>query len=123
MFIDYIKNWIGRRRCKSILKDIKKAKDIYLRHESDFMCICFSRVDDKKYRSTNKLQKRIPEFNREFLEAKNPDRCIVWWPSDDRESRIEAFDKLIEVYSRNYILKKFRKPLKIFECLLYKYRN
>lgn len=101
MFIDYIKNWMGRRRRKSILEDIKNAKDIYLKYECDFMCVCFYRVDYKKYRTTNKLQKRIPEFNREFLEAKKPDGCIAWWDPDDSDSRIKAFDKLIAVYSRN----------------------
>ena len=90
-----------RRRRKSILKDIKKAKDLYLRHESSFMCLCFSRVDYEKYGTLEKIQERIPEYNREFLNASKKS-CIygTWWLSDDRKSRIEAFDKLIEIYSR-----------------------
>ena len=47
--IDYIKQWKERRRRKSILKDIKKAKDFYLRYRSKFMCVCFSLVDYEKY--------------------------------------------------------------------------
>lgn len=98
--IDYIKQLIWCRRRKSILKDIKKAKDIYLAHYRDYMCICFYCVDDRKYGTSDKIQKRIPEFNREFLEAKTSHMCIGWWDKDDRISRIKAFDKLIEVYSR-----------------------
>lgn len=98
--INYIKQLIWCRRRKSILKDIKKAKDFYLRHRSPFMCVCFLSVNYEKYLDSGEIQKRIPEFNREFLEAKTPDGCIAWWDTDDRNSRIEAFDKLIEVYSR-----------------------
>lgn len=98
--IDYIKQWKERRRRKSILKDIKKAKDFYLSYRSKYMCLCFMHVNDRKYGTSIKIRKRIPEFNREFLEAKNNYDNGVWWLSDDRESRIEAFDKLIEVYSR-----------------------
>lgn len=41
----------------------------------------------------------IPEFNRDFLDAKYKER-LAWWDIYDRESRIKAFDKLIEVYSK-----------------------
>ena len=99
--IDYIKQWMKHRRRKSILKDIKKAKDFYLRHESSYMCICFSWANYKKYGTLEKIQERIPEFNREFLNAiKTSCDYGAWWPSDDRDSRIKAFDKLIEIYSR-----------------------
>lgn len=98
--IDYIKQWKEQRRRKSILKDIKKAKDIYLVYRYDFMCTCFKCADYKKYGTTNEIQKRIPEFNRDFLEAKTPYKSIGWWDEEDRNSRIKAFDKLIEIYSR-----------------------
>ena len=64
------------------------------------MCFCFFNVDSEKYRNHVKIRERIPEFNREFLEAKTSYGRGVWWEVDDRKSRIEAFDKLIEVYSR-----------------------
>lgn len=102
LIIDYIKNWKRRRRRKSILKDIKKAKDNYLRHKSSFMCICFTDVSYEKYGlGSVQICERIPEFNMEFLNATRTS-CDggAWWPADDRNSRIEAFDKLIEVYSR-----------------------
>lgn len=69
----YIKQWKERRRRKSILKDIKKAKDIYLAYRHNFMCTCFLSVNNEKYLDSGEIQKRIPEFNREFLEAKTPD--------------------------------------------------
>lgn len=101
MFItDYIKQWKERRRRKSILEDIKNAKGFYLRRECDFMCNCFFHVDSNKYWHIYKVQAIIPEFNREFLKAKNPFPCGAWWDKKDRKSRIEAFDKLIEVYSK-----------------------
>lgn len=97
----YIKQRKERRRRKSILKDIKEAKDIYLAYRHNFMCTCFLSVNYEKYLDSGEIQKRIPEFNREFLGAKTPDGCTAWWDTDDRNSRIEAFDKLIEIYSRN----------------------
>lgn len=98
--INYIKQWKEHRRRKSILKDIKKAKDIYLRHRCDYMCHCFCRVSCRKYWTSDKIQERIPEFNREFLKAKLSCTCRAWWKRTDRNSRIEAFDKLIEIYSK-----------------------
>ena len=41
----------------------------------------------------------IPEFNKDFLNSHYKDGR-VWWSWLDRESRIKAFDKLIEVYSK-----------------------
>lgn len=38
----------------------------------------------------------IPEFNVKFLEG-NPESAY-WWPIEDTESRIKAFDKLIKIY-------------------------
>ena len=65
------------------------------------MCLCFSRVDPMKYGASEFIEERIPEYNRTFLGA-DPDLsgASIWWPSNDRESRIKAFDKLIEIYSK-----------------------
>lgn len=30
------------------------------------MCLCFMYVNDRKYGTSGKIHKRIPEFNREF---------------------------------------------------------
>ncbi len=89
-----------RRRRKAILKDIKKAKRYYTTGEENFMCMCFFRADRHKYIHYEEIHKLIPEFNRETMGAKTPPRCSAWWGPCDRESRIKAFDKLIEIYSK-----------------------
>lgn len=94
----FIKRWQERRRRKSILRDIKEAKQLYLADKEQFMCLCFRWVNYDKYRTTEAIQKRIPEFNPEFCEATFKD--FAWWLQDDRESRIKAFEKLIEIYSK-----------------------
>ena len=45
------------------------------------------------------MHKFIPEFNRENLGAKTSERFSAWWLVDDVESRLKAFDKLIETYT------------------------
>lgn len=95
---EFIKRWQERRRRESILRDIKKAKQIFLTDKGRFMCLCFKEVNYYKYISTEDIQKRIPEFNRKFCEATL--NSPAWWPYVDRESRIKAFDKLIETYSK-----------------------
>lgn len=61
------------------------------------MCICFMRVLGCKQ---NEIQQIIPEFNRKLLNAApwSWDNGM-WWYTEDRESRIKAFDKLIKIYS------------------------
>lgn len=83
-----------RRR---ILRDIKKAKTVYEMGMTDFMCSSFEMVSIKYYEKP--IYRIIPEFNRDFLDAKHKE-SLVWWDVSDRESRIKAFDKLIEVYSK-----------------------
>lgn len=94
----FIKRWRERRRRKSILRDIKEAKQLYLTGKERFMCLCFKEVNYNKYISTEAIQKIIPEFNPKFCEATY--NSPAWWLTEDRESRIKAFDKLIETYSR-----------------------
>lgn len=85
-----------RRR---ILKDIKKAKTVYEMGMTDFMCHAFMYVRTKY--CNKPIYKFIPEFNKDFLNAQyKQEYKSVWWDSSDRESRIKAFDKLIEVYSK-----------------------
>lgn len=95
---EFIKRWRERRRRESILRDIKEAKQHYLTGEERFMCFCFRSVNWNKYLTTEAIQERIPEFNPTFCEATF--KGEAWWPYVDRESRIKAFDKLIEIYSK-----------------------
>lgn len=43
--------------------------------------------------------KFIPEFNPEFCEG-NINKTWYWWHINDTESRIRAFDKLINLYKQ-----------------------
>ena len=96
----FIKRWNELRRRKSILKDIKKAKDIYLSGRTVSMCYSFNWIDENRYRTYSKMRKRIPMFKPETFNV-NPELLLgFWWPIHDRDSRIEAFDKLIEIYSK-----------------------
>ena len=104
--IQRIKTWLSnykeKRRKKEILKDIKKAKQVFLNGEEDYMCYCFRRVNIEKYNTCHDIRQIIPEFKPiTFINNFNPTKYFsVWWPSTDRESRLKAFDKLIEIYSK-----------------------
>lgn len=91
------KNLFRRIKRKRILRIIKKAKNIYLTGEYDFMCICF--VSAMPARSYSDIVKIIPEFQPSTFGLDCSPHSI-WWASNDRESRIKAFDKLIEIYSK-----------------------
>lgn len=97
----WLTNYKEKRRRKQILKDIKKAKQIFLNGE-EFMCWCFQKVNSKKYNTCYSIRKIIPEFKPStFINNFNPNRYFkAWWIHTDRESRIKAFDKLIEIYSK-----------------------
>jgi hypothetical protein len=93
--------WNMRKRRKRILKDIKEAKKVYLDYKENYMCLCFRRVDKDRYRYLEDIQKYIPEFNRTDMNAEIwAFYNSQWWDIWDRESRIKAFDKLIELYSK-----------------------
>lgn len=96
----FIKRWKERRRRKAILKDIKEATYIYLCGQTPFMRHCFMRVDYDKYGCYEKIREIIPEFIPETFNVRPAKGCYGWWLPSDRESRIKAFDKLIEIYSK-----------------------
>lgn len=91
-----------KQRKKEILKDIKKAKQIFLKGEASFMCYCFRKVNPIKYYTIIDISEIIPEFRPvTFINNVDPNKYNgAWWPVTDRESRIKAFDKLIEIYSK-----------------------
>lgn len=97
---EFIKRWKERRRRKAILKDIKKAKQFYVNRRERFMCKCFFRVDFVKYTYYDNIRQRIPEFTPETFKIGQGNVFTYWWDPRDRESRIKAFDKLIEIYSK-----------------------
>ena len=97
----WVNNLIERRRIarrKKTLEIIKKAKQAYLDGLAPCMCFCFIRVEPS-FLCPDMIAERIPEFKPSTFGV---DRDItgVWWPCEDRQSRINAFDKLIEIYSK-----------------------
>lgn len=97
---EFIKRWKERRRRKAILKDIKEAKSIYLSGRERCMCLSFFAVDTDKYIDYDKIQRRMPEFKPDTFNVNPHAVGGFWWNVNDRDSRIKAFDKLIEIYSK-----------------------
>lgn len=103
LIIQRIKSWFSNyrkeQRRKQTLEIIKKAKQAYLDGKEPCMCFCFWRVEPL-LSSSRSLAKRIPEFKPSTFGLNKDDISGLWWPSNDRASRIKAFDKLIEIYSK-----------------------
>lgn len=93
------KEWRLNKRNVQILEDIREAKQCYVDGIEHFMCLCFQHVNYRKYHNYESIHKLIPEFNRENLGSKVSNEFSIWWLTSDRESRIKAFDKLIEIYT------------------------
>ena len=99
--IQRIKTWFinykEKRKRRKILKIIKKAKQAYLDGKCLFMCPCFSRVAPFDF--YNDIVKVIPEYKPSTFGLDREGVGGAWWPVTDKESRIKAFNKLIEIYS------------------------
>lgn len=95
----FIKRWYRHHRYDGTLKDIKKAKDIYVSGSTIGMCQSFSWVNNIAYGNYAKIRERIPEFKPETFNVDPELLDDFWWRLSDRDSRIKAFDKLIEIYS------------------------
>ena len=100
---------------------LQEAKKLYLKEIKDNkfsgMCWCI-KVIANKYKSKEEqsrkcyipyrnIELQIPEFNPSYLKSYIP--CIAidryldvglefWWDIEDTQSRIKAFDELIELY-------------------------
>lgn len=96
----------------SILELLQKAKKLYLEHQGKVgMCWCIkvianqdkhpleqSRRGQVPYAS---IKTQIPEFNPFYLKSYKAESFAgldFWWEVTDVESRIRAFDTLIEIY-------------------------
>lgn len=88
---------------RNILDILIRAKEIYMCWDYKGMCSCISASitrefgEQHSWYQSSDIQKFIPEFNVEFLEATTPE-YVFWWHVTDRQSRLNAFDKLIECY-------------------------
>lgn len=100
--IQRIKTWFSnykeKQRRKQVLRIIINAKQEYLDNNQDFMCFCFCRV--ASFKCYDDIVKRIPEFKPSTFGSDRENAKGAWWSTIDRESRIKAFDKLIEIYSK-----------------------
>ena len=96
----FIKRLFRHRRDNDTLKDIKKAKDIYVIGMAVGMCQSFYYVNYDRYTTYAKIRERIPEFKPETFNVDPELLEDFWWRISDRDSRIKAFDKLIEIYRK-----------------------
>jgi hypothetical protein len=98
--IKRIENWFSnRKRRKQKLEIIKKAKQVYLDNKSPYMCCCFRKVEPS-FNCYEDIVNEIPEFKPSTFGLYINDTNGFWWSIYDRQSRIDAFDKLIEIYSK-----------------------
>lgn len=94
--------WINRRKNRERYLIVLAAKYYFIDHsDTNYipgLCHCFNRVINEY---TNKddfdIRNIIPEFNREFLNAKHL-TGPWWWDTDDYHSRITAFNELLKYY-------------------------
>ena len=85
-------------KLKTILSDIKEAKNIILEGVTPYMCVAFCHVNF--YRYHDNITKYIPEFNPKFFTGEEKGYLEPWWPSADTASRINALDTLITIYEQ-----------------------
>lgn len=63
------------------------------------MCYCFMKVEPS-FHFYEDIVNEIPEFKPSTFGLHVGDIKGCWWEASYRESRIKAFDKLIEIYSK-----------------------
>ena len=107
----------------SILELLQKAKKLYLENQGKVgMCWCIKVIANEgksKEEQRDKgqvpyagIKAQIPEFNPFYLNAPEVQCKILgnpyleiglefWWDVNDSESRIKAFDTLIEIYENS----------------------
>jgi len=87
-------------KLKTILSDIKKAKNIILVGRTPYICIAFYIVNAYRYPSGSYITKYIPEFNSKFLTGEEKRYFEPWWPMADMISRTNALNTLITIYEQ-----------------------
>lgn len=88
-----------------IVDILKEAKEFFLKSDKYIgMCECIKwvcKLDLTKYTSLCCIHQNIPEFNSIYLTGKDMPIFQFWWPLCDQQSRIKAFDKLINLYKNS----------------------
>lgn len=89
---------------EKIYEILVKAKRYYINWSMSPLGMCYfiNRVAREaglieKSGTYKEVHNLIPEFNPTYLEGSG--RTSYWWDLSDRESRIKAFDKLINLYA------------------------
>lgn len=85
---------LQRIKLYNTLYKIKKAKKLYQKGYSPYVCICMQQA----FSSMIHLKERVPEFNPSFFGVNSCYHDGGWWPISDKVSRIQAFNLLINVY-------------------------
>lgn len=96
--------WINRRKNKEIYLFILAAKYYYISEYNNGiqigLCLSFQRTYENYHIKLKLKYKRItqiiPEFNKEFFNITHG--YPFWWELNDYDSRILAFNKLLECY-------------------------
>lgn len=103
-----IKNYIKEKRNskhhsqKEIYNILIKAKEAYLdciEHNGVLMGMCYYIRSVPEVLYYIPIAEQIPKFNEKFLLGISDILIGYWWPRTDTESRIKAFDKLIDYYN------------------------
>ena len=88
-----------------IVDVLKEAKEFLLKsNEYTGMCECIKCVcelNSIKYTTLYCIKQNIPEFNSIYLTGKDIPVFLFWWPLGDKQSRIKAFNKLINFYKNS----------------------
>lgn len=88
-----------------IVDVLKEAKEFLLKSDKEMgMCKCIKWVcksNSIKYTTLPCIRQNIPEFNCIYLTGKDIPVFLYWWPLFNKQSRIKAFDKLINLYKNS----------------------
>lgn len=87
----------------SVYELIDKARDHFISGKSPAMCFAFCEILEEDYgiyssEKREEIVKQIDKFNSKWLTNREIPRNKFWWGEDDVQSRIDAFDKLLEYY-------------------------
>lgn len=94
--------WINRRKNRERYLIVLATKYYFIANRNTNyvtgLCYSFKHVISEYIdKDTVNITDIIPEFNREFLNAKNL-TDPWWWITSDYQSRIKALNKLLEYY-------------------------
>lgn len=91
-----------------IVNVLKKTKQFLIKSDKYIgmceciKCVCY--INYIKYTTLQCIKQNIPEFSYLYLVSKIDMDVPVhdyWWDPSDKQSRIEAFDKLIDLYKNS----------------------